>query len=134
MQPIVGDETLMRPWVILAAATLLLLVAAIALLVQSRSTVARGAGSYEPRSSTSALPPASLPQAEAEALPQALLEQARGWSPEPTHFEQPPAGEEAPIRVTALEADKPPPPSPPPNPFVPSKQHLTADDIRAGTN
>jgi hypothetical protein len=61
-----------------------------------------------------------------------VKDKVRAWSPQSVEMPQPRPGEEAPVRAHRLDTYDPTKPGPPPNPFIPPKEHLTEEDTRAG--
>jgi hypothetical protein len=76
----------------------------------------------------------TLPPEEADALPANIIERASGWSPDPVIVPAPKRGQEAGVVSHKFVPNQPPPPTEPPNPFMPSKQHLSQEDVRSGVD
>jgi len=78
------------------------------------------------------LPDVPVPGEEERKLPDGWDVNVRSAPAESVTMRMPAAGEEAPVRAYRFVPGEQPPPTQPPNPFVPAKQHLSEDDLRAG--
>jgi len=78
------------------------------------------------------LPDVPVPGEEERKLPDGWDVNVRSAPAESVTLRMPAVGEEAPVRVYRFVPGEQPPPTPPPNPFVPAKQDLSEDDLRAG--
>ena len=129
-------KALPTKWIALAVAAIVLLGVSIAILRGTRSQtpahadVAEATGTRAIRTAHGRV---TLP-AEEQALPKDIVERTSGWSPEPVVVPAPLPGEQARVTTQRFVPNQPPAASEPPNPFMPSKQHLSQEDIRSGVD
>ena len=78
------------------------------------------------------LPDEPRPPEEERTLPEGWNKHVRSAPAESVQMRMPAPGEEAPVRAHRFVPGQQPPPSQPRSPFVPPKQHLSEEDLRAG--